>query len=317
LRPQNVGVWPFCGSGDPKPTLWYRLFRRSQRPTTWPRVDRLARVLVAEGNTVHRHFIGQALEETDHEVRTVGTVAEAWAADPLRFDLAVVSEQLEDEDGIAFVRELSADPRAPAAVLLVAPSSKIEPADALAAGAVDVVAKGAEMGVALRLALVRAIERRRLLATIADLERRLSQHTRFDPVSGVYTGDYFRELLQREIDRVRRFGGTLALLRIGSPSAAGIERTLGPHVRDSIVRAVGDVLRGDLRVTDLAGCWPDGRFVIALTGTDEFGAQRVAARLGKRLAQFEAELGVSIDLVPEPSVIAAGGADLVAGIGLD
>jgi len=280
-------------------------------------VNRLARVLVAEGNTVHRHFIVQALEDTEHEVRTVGTVAEAWTADPRRFDLALVSEQLEDEDGLALVRALAADPSAPAAVLLVAPNSPIEPADALAAGAVDLVAKGADMGRALRLALVRAIERRRLLSAIAELERRLEQHTRFDPLSGVYTGEYFRELLQREIDRVRRFGGSLALLRISSPSAAGIERTLGPHVRDSIVRAVGAVVRTDLRVTDLAGCWPDGRFVIGLTGTDGFGAQRVAARLEKRLAQLESELGVSIDLVPAPSVIAAGGADVVAGVPLD
>jgi diguanylate cyclase (GGDEF)-like protein len=280
-------------------------------------VERLARVLVAEGNTVHRHFILQALEGTGHEVRTVGTVAEVWAADPRRFDLALVSEQLEDGDGLALLRALAADPTAPPAVLLVGPTSPVEPAEALAAGAVDLVAKGADMGGALRLALVRALERGRLHATIADLERRLAQHTRFDPVSGVYTGDYFRELLQRELDRVRRFGGVLALVQISSPTAAGIERTLGPHVRDSIIREVGAILRTDLRVTDIAGCWPDGRFVIALTGTDEFGAQRVAARLGKRLAQLESKLGVAVDLVPQPEVIAAGGADVVARIALD
>jgi GGDEF domain-containing protein len=109
----------------------------------------------------------------------------------------------------------------------------------------------------------------------------------------------------------------LALVQISSPTAAGIERTLGPHVRDSIIREVGAILRTDLRVTDIAGCWPDGRFVIALTGTDEFGAQRVAARLGKRLAQLESKLGVAVDLVPQPEVIAAGGADVVARIALD
>ena len=173
------------------------------------------------------------------------------------------------------------------------------------------------MGGALRLALVRALDRKRLLATVADLERRLERHTRIDPVSGLYTGHYFKELLQREIERVRRFGGVLALLQIGSPSGAGVERTLGPHVRDSIVREIGAILRTDPRVTDIAGCWPEGRFVIALTGTDEFGAQRVAARLAKRLAQLEAQLGVAVDLVPEPEVIASGGADVVARVALD
>src|SRR6266542_3084647 len=98
----------------PKAKLWYRLSPgRVERPTSSPRVDRLARVLVAESNTVHRHFIAQALEDTEHEVRTVGTVAEAWTADPRRFDLALISEQLEDEDGLALVRALAADPSAP------------------------------------------------------------------------------------------------------------------------------------------------------------------------------------------------------------
>lgn len=261
-------------------------------------------------------MVEQALGATDHAVRIVGTTAEVAAADPTRFDVMLVSDQLEDGDGLTLVRELAADPHAPPAVLLVDERSAIEPAEAVLAGAVDLVVKGVDMGGPLRLALVRALYRRRLLRTISDLERRLEQHTRVDPVSGVYTGAYFQDLLQREVERVRRFGGALALIRISHPAQAGIERTLGPHVRDSIVREVGAILRSDLRVTDIAGSWPDGRFVIALTGTDRVGAQHVADRLSTKLAALESQLGIAVDLVPEPEVLAAGGADAIEQVDL-
>jgi diguanylate cyclase (GGDEF)-like protein len=277
----------------------------------------MASVLVAEGNQVHRRMVEQALGGTDHVVRIVGTTAEVEAAEPGRFDVMLVSDQLEDGDGLVLVRELASDPQAPPAVLLVDPHSDIEAAEAVLAGAVDLVVKGADMGGPLRLALVRALQRRHLLRTISDLERRLEQHTRVDPVSGVYTGAYFRELLHREVERVKRFGGVMALVRISRPTQGGIERTLGPHVRDSLVREVGAILRADLRVTDMAGCWPDGGFVIALTGTDQVGAQRVASRLSAKLAALESQLGVSIDLVPEPEVLGAGGGDVIEKLGFD
>lgn len=256
-------------------------------------------------------MVEQALGATDHAVRIVGTTSEVYVADPSRFDVMLISDQLEDGDGLTLVRELAADPHAPPSVLLVDDRSAIEPSEAILAGAVDLVVKGIDMGGPLRLALVRALYRRRLLRTIADLERRVEQHTRVDPVSGLYTAAYFRELLGRELDRVRRFGGVLAIVRISHPSQAGIEKTLGPHVRDSIAREVGAILRGDLRVTDIAGCWLNGAFMVALTGTDEVGAERVAARLSTKLDALETQLGISVDLVPEPQVLAAGSADVI------
>ena len=261
-------------------------------------------------------MVEQALGATDHVVRIVGTSAEVAAADPSRFDVMLVSDQLEDGDGLTLIRELAANPHAPPAVLLVDERSAVEPAEAVLAGAVDLVIKGVDMGGPLRLALVRALYRRRLLRTISDLERRLEQHTRVDPVSGLYTEPYFRELLHREVERVKRFGGVIALVRISRPTQAGIERTLGQHVRDSIVREVGEILRADLRVTDIAGAWADGQFVVALIGTDEVGAQKVAGRLSGKLAALESKLGISVDLVPEPEVLAAGSADLIEKIAL-
>jgi diguanylate cyclase (GGDEF)-like protein len=276
-----------------------------------------ARVLLAEGNRFHVHLITRALHEAGYEVQAVGTQAEAAAAGPTGFDALLVADHLEDGPGLDLVRAVAALPDAPPVVMLVDPREPPEPSVALAAGAVDQIVKEPEnLAGPLRVALGRALERQRLLGKIAELERRLEETARVDPVSGVYAGRYFQQVLGREVARVRRFGGQMALLRLSGTNGEGIERTLGTHVRDRIMREVGAILQSDLRLTDLAGCWPDGHFLVALTGTDRAGAEVVAARLGRKLAALEAELGLAPGLMPCPEVVGAGSSEAIAQVAL-
>lgn len=276
-----------------------------------------ARVLLADGNRFHTHLITRALHEAGYEVHAVGTRAESIALGTEGFDALLVADKLQDGSGLDLLRELTDQAGAPPAILLIDPDEPVEPTAALAAGAVDQVVKGPELAGPLRLALSRALERRRLMDKIAELERRLEETTRVDAISGVYTGRYFQEILVRELNRIRRFGGTMAVLRLVGPSASNVERTLGSHVRDRILREVGSILQTSLRVTDLAGRWPDGHFLIALTGTDRAGAERVVERLGHRLADLETSLGLPPGMMPRPEILGAGGYDAMREVGLD
>ena len=244
------------------------------------------------------------------EVVAVGTLGEAIGSDPRNFDVVVADE-------IEIVQQLAAEPANPPAILLADPERIGDAATAFAAGAADVVAQASDMHGPLRLAIGRAMERRRLESTIADLERRLEESTRVDPVSGLYTEKYFRELLEREADRIGRFGGTMALLRLRLPAALGVERTLGLHVRDRLMHEVGAILRGDLRLLDLAGVWPDGGFVVALNGADQAGAERVVERLEARLSELEDAIGLGRELIPRPEILVAGGAAQIRAAELD
>jgi diguanylate cyclase (GGDEF)-like protein len=270
-----------------------------------------ARVLLAEGNRFHTHLITRALYDAGYEVHAVGTRAESDALGLDSFDALLVADHLEDGSGLDLLRDMTTRPGAPPAILLVDPREPVEPTAALAAGAVDQVVKEPDLAMPLRLALSRALERRRMLDKIADLERRLEESTRVDAVSGVYTGRYFEEILERELQRIKRFGGTMAILRLAGPNATSVERTLGSHVRDRILREVGAVLQASLRLTDLAGSWPDGRFLVALTGTDRSGAERVAERLERKLAELESWLALSPGMLPRLEILGAGGFDQI------
>lgn len=277
-----------------------------------------ARVLLAEGNRFHVHLITRALHEAGYEVHAVGTRAEAEVAGPRNFDALLVADHLEDGPGLDLVRSTASTPSAPPVLMLVDPRAPPEPSVALAAGAVDQIVKEPEnLAGPLRVALGRALERQRLLGKIADLERRLEETARVDPVSGVYAGRYFQQVLGREVARIRRFGGQMALLRLSGTNGEGIERTLGIHVRDRIAREVGAILQADLRLTDLAGFWPDGHFLVALTGTDRAGADVVATRLGRKLAALEVALGLAPGLMPRPEVVGAGSSDEIEQVALE
>jgi diguanylate cyclase (GGDEF)-like protein len=273
------------------------------------------RLLVADGRRVHRLQVSGALHELGHELVTVGSRIEARRAGPESFAAAVVGTRLEDGPGLDLVRELAAASDAPPVVALLDPGGDVEPGGGLAAGAVDEVVVRPEFESVLRRAVSRVLERRQLLGRIHELERQLEETTRIDAVSGVYTARYFEEVLARELQRARRFGGSLALLALRGPESSGIERTLGPHVRDRLLREIGAVLQRDLRLTDLAGRWPDGHFVVALTGTDRAGAERVAARLSGHLRDLTASLGLE-GLIPQPQILAAGGPDELAAVEL-
>ena len=275
-----------------------------------------ARLLVADGRRVHRIQVSDALDELGHELLAVGSAIEARRAEPERFSAAIVGDRLEDGSGLDLVRELAATPGGPPVLALLEPGGETEPGSALAAGAVDEIVVRPEFETVLRRAVSRVLERRHLLGRIAELERQIEETTRIDAVSGVYTSRYFVEVLERELHRARRFGGTLGLLELRGPDASGIERTLGPHVRDRLQREVGALLQRDLRLTDLAGRWPDGHFVVALTGTDRSGAERVAERLAGHLRELERSLGLE-GLVPRPRILAAGEPDDVAAVELN
>lgn len=270
------------------------------------------RLLLADGNRVHAVQVLPELRELGHPIDTVETRAELVGRDLGGYALVVVGEQLQDARGVDVVRMLAEDPAAPPVIALLDDGGRAELGAALAAGAADEIALRPGFGLPLRRAIHRGIERRDMLRRIAELEHRLNETSRVDAVSGLYTASYFRELLGREVDRIRRYGGQIAILRLAGPTSEAIDRQLGQHVRDRVRREVGALLLRDLRLTDLAGCEADGSFLVALTGTDVRGADQVAARLQRYVEQIEERLGIPAGLIPRPTRIAAGDFQAIA-----
>ena len=121
-----------------------------------------------------------------------------------------------------------------------------------------------------------------------ELER-LSQH---DSLTGLFNRRRFDEELSRQLAYTRRYGSGGALLMLDLDRFKQINDELGHAAGDEALRAVAEVLKDNLRLTDTLG--RDGGEVAARLGGDEFvvllpevdgeGARRAAVRIAEELA---------------------------------
>lgn len=122
------------------------------------------------------------------------------------------------------------------------------------------------------------------VAAIVGREQRRAREdalrlSRFDSLTGLATRDYFTTLLEQEILRAGRSGRPFALLMLDLDGLKAANDRFGHASGDQLLRAVGETLSGDIRVTDLAARYGGDEFVLFLPETDLAGAMLVADKV--------------------------------------
>lgn len=116
-----------------------------------------------------------------------------------------------------------------------------------------------------------------LVASLQESRREEQLAARTDFVTGAVNARYFHEMLQMELDRIRRYPQPLTVVFIDIDNFKTINDTFGHPMGDKVLRFIADELRSQLRRTD----------VVARVGGDEF------ALLLPSLRQPEAEVVLS------------------------
>ena len=139
---------------------------------------------------------------------------------------------------------------------------------------------------------VNAIEKAYQLETVQSDKEKYRWLATVDALTGCMNRRAFTERLERELDRVRRYGVKLSVMMIDIDRFKDINDSLGHVVGDSVLRQLGDLLREEVRSVDLAARYGGEEFVIVLPDTDLQGAVVFAERLRKRVeAEDFAETG--------------------------
>lgn len=111
------------------------------------------------------------------------------------------------------------------------------------------------------------------------------QAATIDPLTGLQTFPFWRQIVCRELRQAFRFGEPLSIVRITSQKLNDL-RQRNPRQADTILPAVGRLLRQSVRGTDLVARGNERDALILLSHTGAEGAYKFAKLLSHRLEEL-------------------------------
>jgi diguanylate cyclase (GGDEF)-like protein len=112
-----------------------------------------------------------------------------------------------------------------------------------------------------------------------ELEQRLTLLSDTDELTGVRNRRYFMPLLEREVERAKRFGQSLSLLMLDIDRFKRINDAYGHPTGDLVIRRLADLCRDAVREIDVIARVGGEEFCVLLPGASIGHAGEVAERI--------------------------------------
>jgi diguanylate cyclase (GGDEF)-like protein len=101
-----------------------------------------------------------------------------------------------------------------------------------------------------------------------------------DLLTGLYTRDYFDEVIGRELERSRRYGIALSVLSVVVVNRDALLEKSGEDVANAAIIESASTLLANIRETDLIFRWEDDEFVILFGAADIAACSKKVQQLG-------------------------------------
>jgi len=142
------------------------------------------------------------------------------------------------------------------------------------------------------LARVRALLRvKEMHDRVLSIQHELERLVVSDPLTGLYNRRYLVDRLAQEMNRVDRYGGTLAFAMIDLDGFKPVNDKYGHVFGDRLLRAVATEISRSLRTPDVAARYGGDEFAVILPQTQPEGALRVCERIRKAVDQLALNAG--------------------------
>ncbi len=137
-----------------------------------------------------------------------------------------------------------------------------------------------------------------LQVKIMRLQRKLSkkvelleQLTTTDPLTGLRNQAHLSEALRVEFGRAQRYRMPLSIVLANLPGFKEFNAALGKQASDTLLQGVADLLRWNLRKSDVGGRWESDQFLAILAHTPAEGADVFAQRWQRQVASMDTPAG--------------------------
>ena len=115
-----------------------------------------------------------------------------------------------------------------------------------------------------------------------------------DGLTGCWNRVRIEEILQHELDIMRRYGHPAALLMLDLDMFKQINDQFGHLAGDEVLRGFGRLLRTDIRATDVPGRWGGEEFIVVLPSSTFFDGVTLAEHLRERLTNLNFSFGAIV-----------------------
>ncbi len=270
------------------------------------------KILIAEDDPISRRLLEVTLNKWGYEVVSCPDGSVAWMTlqQPQAPSLAILDWMMPGMDGLEVCREVRQQITEPYIyiLLLTAKSQQTDIIAGLEAGADDYLTKpfdSSELRMRLRAG-------RRILDLQEELifvREELREQATHDSLTRLWNRGAICEILQRELDRVKRADGTLSILLADIDFFKRINDTYGHLAGDAILREAAHCMRNVVRPYDGIGRYGGEEFLLVLPDCDTDGAMAMAERLR---AGIEAEAPVVAEgVIPITFSLGVASSDIV------
>jgi len=144
-------------------------------------------------------------------------------------------------------------------------------------------------------------ERDRRAQEIARLRVKVKNQSHIDELTALGNRQFILDRIDSEVPRAIRYNEPLTIILFDVDHLAKVNEDYGQAVGDTVLRQVADVIRQQVRASDLAGRYSGEEFMILCPHTDRPSATFLAERLRRRVAELSCgaegeEFGVTISL---------------------
>ncbi|MFN3393106.1 MAG: diguanylate cyclase, partial [Candidatus Thermochlorobacter sp.] len=248
------------------------------------------KVLLIEDNVDHSFLVKshlQAKGRYEVEVTNSGEQGIEWIREnPSRFDIVLLDYNLPDQNGLDILRRIQSISRFIPIVVITGLGSEAVAVEIMKAGAKDYVTKTGEYYKALHITIDQVMEKHKFEMLNLQLQQQLEERANKDFLTGVYNRHRFTELFEHEIHSASRYKRPLSVAMIDIDKFKELNDKYGHKMGDFALVCISDLLKQQLRASDIIGRFGGDEFVVVMPETDEAQAKVTFDRIQKALEAF-------------------------------